>query len=113
MRHHLLNHHSLDDAFRHHELLPSLQTSIAIVEVKERLEPTEMTPIEQTPTGISDPTIPLVLILPLTDPMTPLDPTVPLTDRLVVLDPAPVDEVVAVAVEVVEVAVGAPIINQF
>ena len=81
--------------------------------MKERLEPTEMSPIEQTPTGISDPTIPLVLILPLTDPMTPLDPTVPLTDRLVVLDPAPVDEVVAVAVEVVEVAVGAPIINQF
>lgn len=86
--------------------------------MKERLEPIEMTPREQTPTGISDPTIPLVLILPLTDPMTPLDPTVPLADRLVALDPAPVDEVVVVAVEEVEVAVDevavdAPIINQF
>lgn len=81
--------------------------------MKERLEPIEMTPREQTPTGISDPTIPLVLILPLTDPMTPLDPTVPLADRLVVLDPAPVDEVVAVAVAVDEVAVDAPITNQF
>ena len=86
--------------------------------MKERLEPIEMTPREQTPTGISDPTIPLVLILPLTDPMIPLDPTVPLADRLVALDPAPVDEVVAVAVEAVavavdEVAVDAPIINQF
>ena len=37
--------------------------------------------------------------------MTPLDPTVPLADRLVALDPAPVDEVVVVAVEEVEVAV--------
>lgn len=81
--------------------------------MKERLEPIEMTPIEQTPTGTSDPTIPLVLIIPLTDPMTPLDPTVPLADRLVVPDQAPVDEVVAVAVEGVEVVVDAPIINQF
>ena len=52
--------------------------------MKERLEPIEMTPIEQTPTGTAIQQY--SFLYPLTDPMTPLDPTVPLADRLVVPD---------------------------